>query len=128
MKKYMVNGTKELLKELKTGDIVLIILFITISVFSHAFINNLSRNSDIIIKYQGEIFGKYPYDFNSKIEIDSGIIAEIRNGEFRMIKSNCKNKICIEQGWSTLTPIICVPNEIIIMRKEINKEYEFITK
>ena len=75
MKKYMVNGTKELLKELKTGDIVLIILFITISVFSHAFINNLSRNSDIIIKYQGEIFGKYPYDFNSKIEIDSGIIA-----------------------------------------------------
>lgn len=41
---------------------------------------------------------------------------EIKNHNIRMQSAECKNNLCVNQGWAkdTLLPIVCLPNNVVI--------------
>ena len=41
---------------------------------------------------------------------------EIKNHDIRMLSAECKNNLCVRQGWASDTPlpIVCLPNNIVI--------------
>ena len=43
-------------------------------------------------------------------------IIRVRNGKISVVKSDCKNQICVRQGEidSSLFPIVCAPNGLVI--------------
>ncbi len=49
-------------------------------------------------------------------ENDAENVVEVIDGKVHMLSSTCKDKICVNSGWrdSTGTPIVCMPNKIVI--------------
>ena len=48
---------------------------------------------------------------------DNGLVEiETENGKVRVVKENSPLHICSKQGWvdSTYTPIVCLPNSVVI--------------
>ena len=69
-----------------------------------------SANADGIYKVQGTI----------------GITTfEIKKGQIRIIDSPCPNKICVHQGWDS--PLVCLPNNVIISLEEEKGDYDALT-
>jgi len=59
---------------------------------------------------------------------------EIKDHNIRMHSAECKNNLCVKQGWAndTLLPIVCLPNNVIItvsnsVPNEENDKYDAIT-
>ena len=50
---------------------------------------------------------------------------EIKGGKVHIIDSPCKNKICVNQGWST--PLVCLPNNVTITLED-NGDYDAISQ
>ena len=95
-------------------DVVLIIVIVFIAIFSYLRINR-SNEGKIADIYANNMFvGSYSLNKNQVIPILSGCEAEIENGKIRMRKANCRDKLCVKQGFSDNLPIICLPNRIVI--------------
>ncbi|MBR1383589.1 MAG: NusG domain II-containing protein [Ruminococcus sp.] len=41
-------------------------------------------------------------------------IIEIKDGRIRVTEADCPDKICVHQGFLTDTPIVCMPNRLVI--------------
>ena len=80
------------------------------------------------IGYHNKFVVSVPLDKDRIIDIDKGIVIEIKDGKARIKKSTCKNKYCVKQGWSNRFPIICIPNEVSVVIKSKKKEEMLITK
>jgi len=104
------------------ADIILIIcLFIFSGLFLWGFKKNFSEK-EVEIYHHNILLYKESLNQNKIIEIEDGIVIEIKNGNVRMKESTCKKQICIQQGWNDIFPIICVPNEIsIVFKSKKNK-------
>ena len=52
---------------------------------------------------------------------------EIKGGKVHIIDSPCKNKICVNQGWSS--PLVCLPNNVTITLEDSgNGDYDAISQ
>ena len=80
------------------------------------------------INYHNKLITSVPLTKDKIIELDEGIIVEIKGEKVRIKESTCKNKYCVKQGWSSNFPIICVPNEVSVVIKSKKKEEMLITK
>lgn len=42
---------------------------------------------------------------------------QIKDHNIRMLDSDCKNGLCVSQGWAdnSLVPIVCLPNNVVII-------------
>ena len=98
-----------------------IILIISLLLFSGLFLWGFKKNfseKEIEINHQNILIYKESLNQNKIIEIENGIVIEIKSGKVRMKESNCKKQICVKQGWNDVFPIICVPNEVSIVIKK----------
>jgi hypothetical protein len=113
----------EIKKIFTKADIFLIIFLLILSFVSlYSFSRNLSRKY-VEIYYHNQLIGKYKLDKTQVITVDEGIVVEIKDGKVRMKESTCKNQFCVKQGWIKHFPIVCVPNEVLILfRGKIKKE------
>lgn len=70
----------------------------------------------VVINVSGETFGRYSLDEDQVIEINDTNVAEIKDGQIRMIEAKCPDQLCILQGPFGKSGgfIVCLPNEIII--------------
>ncbi|MBO4508325.1 MAG: NusG domain II-containing protein [Spirochaetaceae bacterium] len=50
----------------------------------------------------------------------------MKEGKVHIIDSPCKNKICINQGWSS--PLVCLPNNVTITLQEPEGGYDAISQ
>ncbi len=50
---------------------------------------------------------------------------EIKDGRTRIIDSPCPNKICVHQGWDS--PLVCLPNNVIITLEDDSGEFDALT-
>ena len=50
---------------------------------------------------------------------------EIKNGKARIIDSPCPNKICVHQGWDS--PLVCLPNNVIIIRETGKGDFDVLS-
>ncbi len=103
-----------LFKILTFPDKILIIVVLITSVFSFFYIKSKMNTVCATIYYQQKELGTFSLTKDKIINIDKGIVVEIKNGKVRMKESTCKNKYCIKQGWSNSVPIVCLPNKVLI--------------
>ena len=107
-----------------------IILIACLLIFSVLFLWGLKKNfseKEVEIYHHNILIYKESLNQNKIIEIEKGIVIEIKKGKVRMKESTCKNQICVQQGWNDTFPIVCVPNEVSIVIKR-NEEKLLITK
>lgn len=69
----------------------------------------------------------YPMDKPQNIKVKGRIgitEIEIKDGKFTFIDSECPNKQCLNSGWISfpMMPIICLPNGVSAVIKEIKRE------
>lgn len=103
----------KVLKTLKPGDFLIVILILCFSVF--VIIKNSGSQSGKVIVNTRETVYEYSLDNDGVYKIPGDIgdtVFEIKDKKVRIIDSPCPNKTCIAQGWTT--PIICLPNNVVI--------------
>ena len=51
----------------------------------------------------------------------------VKNGEIRILKSDCPKKVCEHTGWisSSAQTIVCVPNKILIEIVNMKQDVEY---
>ncbi|MEA2095348.1 MAG: NusG domain II-containing protein [Candidatus Cloacimonadota bacterium] len=119
---------RNLHKIFKTADIILIIFLLSIAVFMLVLIKDNVSAKQVEISYHNKFVASTPLNKDRIINIDEGIVVEIKDGKVRIKESTCKNQYCVKQGWSSNFPIICVPNEVSVVIKNKKKEEMLITK
>lgn len=86
----------------------------------------MSRNyrGDIgVVEYKDEIILEFDIDKDEVYEFSGsyGIMhLEVKDSRFRVIEVECPNHNCEQMGWhdaDSLTPIVCMPNEVVIHTK-----------
>ncbi len=105
---------KNIYRILTKSDIILIIFLILFSGFLFFHNQNKSKSKNVEIYYKNNLIGIYPISKDKIISVDNHIKVEIKNNKVRMLENNCKRQLCVKQGWSDSTPIICVPNKVMI--------------
>ena len=118
---------RDLRKFFTSADIVLIIILLTIAIFMLVLIKDDISAKQVEISYHNKFVASVPLDKDRIIDIDDGIVVEIKDGKVRIKESTCKNKYCVKQGWSNRFPIICIPNEVSVVIKS-KKEEMLITR
>jgi hypothetical protein len=73
-----------------------------------------TKEKYIVVKVADYIIGKYALDKDRKVMINDKTELEIKNGKYRLTKSGCQEQICVQMGWCSSQPIICVPQRLII--------------
>lgn len=112
---------------MKKGDVVVILLVVTLSIASLVLINSLNKSIDkksAVVEVNGEVVKeilinkntKETYEFNFA---DNVGYVEVKDGNIRMLKMDkdiCPQQICSETGWIEYKyeTIICLPNKISI--------------
>lgn len=127
--KFSLSLFKKAFSFFTVSDIVLTIVIMALAIF--LLINNLKKdNQTVRINYQNELWGEYQLSEKRIIKISEEIEVEIADNKVRMLKNNCPNQLCVEQGWTSSFPIICVPNqvEILIIANKNNNEIRHILK
>lgn len=119
---------RNLRKIFTSSDVVLIIILLAVSVFMLVLIKDDISAKQVEISYHNKFVASVPLDKGNIIDIDEGIVVEIKDGKVRIKESTCKNKYCVKQGWSNRFPIICIPNEVSVVIKSKQKEEMLITK
>jgi len=77
------------------------------------------RAADVEYEYSAKANGIY------KVQGAIGITTfEIKDGKIRIIDSPCPNKICVHQGWDS--PLVCLPNNVIISLEDEEGEYDAV--
>jgi hypothetical protein len=102
------------LKLLTLADIVLVIIILISAAGSYYILHKQKSGLSAYIYYRNTLFGVFPLNKDQVIEITESCSAEISSHKIRMLKADCPDKRCVHQGWSTLLPIICLPNQIVI--------------
>ena len=119
----------------KFGDFLIVFFFLFLA-FSGFKVKNSNSNLkvEILTPFKKEIID---LTLNRKLRIkgENGfLVLEIKNKKVRVIKSTCRNKICIKTGWISKEgeSIVCVPNRVIIKilgnSFQKKKRIDYITK
>lgn len=119
---------RDLRKIFTTADIVLIFFLLSIAVFMLILIKDDISAKQVEISYHNKFVISVSLEKDRMIDIDDGIVVEIKDGKVRIKESICKNKYCVKQGWSNRFPIICIPNEVSVVIKSKQKEEMLITR
>lgn len=100
---------------------------------SNAIINY--TNKSIRITVENQVYGEYSLSEDQTITIENNQhlnIVQINNGSVRMLKSNCKNQICVNDGAIDTVgeQIVCLPNRVVveIIGNESEKEFDAISQ
>lgn len=51
-------------------------------------------------------------------------IVEIKNHQIRMKKAECPDQICVDSDWLAVSPIVCLPNHLVIQFVDTDKEID----
>jgi hypothetical protein len=119
---------QNLRKIFTSADIILIFFLLSIAVFMLVLIKDDISAKQVEISYHNKFIVSIPLDKDRIIDIDEGLVVEIKDGKVRIKESTCKNKYCVKQGWSNRFPIICIPNEVSVVIKSKEKKEMLITR
>ena len=101
-------------------DFAIIAIILLVAVAFYAFSGH--KKGDTVSIYQGDkLYGKYPLNTDTEIDIDGKNTVRIENGQAYMYYADCPDKLCVHQGKTSSKnkSIICLPNRIVV---RIDKE------
>ena len=106
-----------MIKFIRFGDIIILISIIAFSFFySKRLIENNKSSKVIIESYNKSL----RFDLNNidKDIIIEGLLGEskilIKDNHIQFLESPCRDKLCVKAGILKNSPLICMPNGIII--------------
>jgi len=103
-----------IIKELSAIDIVIIVTILG-SGIAFWVLQLLNNNHQSFVVYKdNEVYCQSSLYSNVKIPIDTLAVIEVKDGQVRFATSNCKNQICVKQGWSHGNTLLCAPNKIYV--------------
>jgi hypothetical protein len=126
----ITSSGESIFSPLTIADKILIATLLLLSIFSYAMIKSTfpAGNYAIIsvtnrevarIQLEGEA---HQYYFQSAV---GPIVVERKNGQVRVAKASCPNKICRKMGWINFSGgmIVCAPGKVLIQvgREKENK-------
>lgn len=106
--------------KLKKLDILIILILISITIFSTIILNLSNTKGSFLTVYKNNsIYKIIPLNENKKFKIDIDGHSnefEINNFVVKMIDSNCKDKYCLDQkGIEYFSEtIVCLPNSLVL--------------
>ena len=112
---------------LRPLDFVFFCLLVAAGVFLT--INGLSKSGNKVVVLACGVQYEYDADTDGTYSVEGQLgetTFEIKDGKVHIIDSPCKNKICINQGWST--PLVCLPNNVTITMQEAEGGYDAISQ
>lgn len=124
----MKNKFKKALSLLNKWDWGLIIVLLVLALVFFVLINRNNNRNLVVIEYNNEVFKTADLNKDQTINVDHHIIVEIKDQKVRIKQSDCKNQLCVKQGWTTINPLICVPNHVIVKIEKSKEELKKETK
>lgn len=105
-----------MIKFIKFGDIIIFISIIAFSVFySKRLIENNKISKVIIESYNKSL--RFDLNFEREIIIE-GLLGEskiiIKDNHIQFLESPCRDKLCVKAGILKNSPLICMPNGIMV--------------
>jgi len=117
-----------IIKELSAIDIVIIVTILCSGiVFWVLQLLNKNNNQTFTIYKDNEVYYQGILSRNATIPVDTLAVIEVKHGQVKFANSNCKNQICIRQGWSHNNTLVCAPNKIYVTFQGKQEEV-FITR
>lgn len=99
-------------------DILLLLLLISLSLFTIFIINNKRKSGcSILVKCRNDNEEIFSLKDDGVYEINNGThTIEIKSGKVKVLSSPCKDKICMNTGWISKEgeSIVCLPYSITI--------------
>ena len=110
---------KEAIKNTTLADRLLFIILISVSI-AGIFISReaLSHGSDVIIEIDGKPAYTLPLYANRLLSVGGpygNTLIEINGGKVRVKEADCRNQICVKEGWISKGVIVCLPNKLVII-------------
>ena len=120
-----ISRVKRTPGRIKPADIVLIALFVVAAAVSLFLVSRASageKGSLAIIEVNGKevkriaIGGGQPERKFIVHGVNGTSTVEVKDGRIRMVRSTCRDKICIGVGWidSRGKEIVCLPNRVVV--------------
>lgn len=108
-----------MIKFIRFGDIIIFISIISFSFFySKRLIENNKSSKVIIDSYNKSL--RFDLNIDKDIIIE-GLLGEskilIKDNHIQFLESPCRDKLCVKAGILKNSPLICMPNGIIIRFK-----------
>lgn len=101
---------------MKKKDIILILSLLVI--FCLIFLLNFLRKDGQIVEItvNGNVYGNFPIEENSEIDIEGSNTLIIKDGEAYMKSADCPDKLCVKSRpiKKKGEQIICLPNRVIV--------------
>ncbi len=120
---------------LKKSDVVLIVILLSSSVLFVYMLNKNTASGDIVlIKQSGKVLHEVNLIEDAVYEINAEDVGfndiEIKNGEVKMLDSDCRDKICVKQGniKHINETIICLPHKLSIQIIGSSPEWDAISQ
>ncbi|WP_338200057.1 NusG domain II-containing protein [Lactobacillus rizhaonensis] len=119
----------EILKKLKLGDFLIIVILLIISFTPFYMLHNQEKADDQIIgivKINNREVKRLPLDKDQKWRYQKNgkiNIVQIKNHKIRVIDANCKDQVCVKEGWKSKSgdTIVCLPHKFLIELKNKNQ-------
>jgi len=123
----------------KNTPIVIFITLLIISSIISIYIFNISNENTVAMIYQNQKLVKTidlslvesPYSFILKNNSGGENTIYVEKNKICVSSSNCKDKICVNQGFISdgVVPIVCLPNKVVIkIEKKGNDLADIATK
>lgn len=109
---------------LSLADIILFLIMIAATALSAKYYWQPQQERMVYIYKDNLLFGEYSLSQERIILIDDHNTVQIKDHRVRMLKADCPDQRCLKQGFSSMLPIICLPNNLVIEIK--NRESEHI--
>ena len=105
---------------IKKADILLAVLIIVVGLAATAALYCFATaGSTAVITVGGEVYGTYSLDEDNEITVEQNGHTNkviIKDGAVSMEFSDCKNQVCVNQGWikDSSKAITCLPNRVMV--------------
>jgi hypothetical protein len=121
-------------KIIRKSDIVLFIILVLIgTVLSLSALHAKTPGKTVVIKVDGELYGRYPLSEDREISINRDKYRNhisIKGGKVQMTESNCPNHFCLKQGAisEANTGIVCLPNRVMVEIEGEDGDYDVLSE
>lgn len=105
---------KKYFKLLSKADLTLIFILIFFALFIFFFQINQKATTYVNVLINDKLEFRKNLNKDEIFKIKKGVIAQIKAGKIAIIENDCKNQICVKQGFSNSVPIVCLPNKILL--------------
>lgn len=118
---------------IKRGDIVIIVSVLMCALIMAVSFLFADRGdvSTVVISVDGKTEAQLDLDHDETYTVSNNghtNVIEISNGRVRMLDADCKDRVCVNQGWISTQgeTIVCLPGRVTVTLKNTQQEIDAV--